>query len=58
MPVINLCHISVPLELTPLSKGSMVCCSTPLASLLAGLLGSLARRGRVTGGAIAALVVR
>lgn len=36
---------------------SMVCCGTPLASLLAGLLGSLARRGRVAGVAIATIVV-
>jgi hypothetical protein len=36
----------------------MVCCGTSLASLLAGLLGNLALRGRVAGVAVAAIVVR
>jgi hypothetical protein len=58
MPVINLRHVSVRLTNTAFEGESIVYCSTPLASLLAGLLGNLALRGRVAGVAIAAIVVR
>jgi len=51
MPVINLRHVHIG------ANESMVCCGTSLASLLAGLLGSLALRGRVAGVAITAIVV-
>ena len=53
MPVINLRHMSN----TAFEGASMICCGTSLASLLGGLLGSLAIRGRVFGVAIAAIVV-
>ena len=53
MPVINLRHISN----TAFEGERMICCGTSLASLLGGLLGNLAIRGRVLGVAIAAIVV-
>ena len=54
MPVINLRHIS---NTAFGGGGSMICCGTSLASLLGGLLGILAIRGRILGVAIAAIVV-